>query len=147
MCPFFNAIDMKDIGALYFRYCKLVLYLPRWYRNRKIIWIFCAMDILTSCNKLDTKLKEEAWLRLGPFILLWDNFDFHCCCFLCSLFCICFSCMCLYFLLFLKNCFQFIPPPFLALYILIWQKEKKRESTEPLDANTATQAPNSQQYI
>ena len=65
--PFFNNNDMQDIRVLYFRYCKYLLYLPRWYRNRKIIRMFNATDILTSYNKLDSKLKDEACKRLGPF--------------------------------------------------------------------------------
>ena len=43
----FRPGDISDIRTMYLRYCKFLLYLPRRYCNRKIMWIFVALDVVS----------------------------------------------------------------------------------------------------
>lgn len=56
---------------LYFKTCSLIYYYSIIYYYYYTIFIiirkFGATDILVSYEKLHSKLKEEAYLRLGPF--------------------------------------------------------------------------------
>ena len=65
--PLFNNQDLQGIRVMYFRYCKYLLYLPRSYRNQKIIRKFCATDIIFVYEKLYARLGAEACQRLGPY--------------------------------------------------------------------------------
>ena len=59
--------DLKRIRINYYRYCKFLLYLPRSYRNTKLIKKYCATDITGVFEKLSPQLAIEAPYRLGCF--------------------------------------------------------------------------------
>ena len=60
--------DLAELQILYFCCCKFLLYLPQSYRNKKIIRYFEASDIITSLQKLGSKLeKDYVFFSVGPF--------------------------------------------------------------------------------
>ena len=59
--------DLKRIRTHYYRYCKFLLYLPRSYRNSKLVKQYCATDITNAFEKLSAKLAIEALYRLEYF--------------------------------------------------------------------------------
>jgi len=73
--PIFKKKDISDIRSSYFRFCKFLLYLPLWYRNRKIIKKFHLPNITEKLTDLHKKLSETAYRRLSPhhgLIRLYD---------------------------------------------------------------------------
>ena len=52
--------DLKRIRINYYRYCKFLLYLPRSYRNAKLVKKYGATDITGAFEKLSAKLAIEA---------------------------------------------------------------------------------------
>ena len=51
--------DLKRNRINYYRYCKFLLYLPRSYRNTKLIKKYCATDITGAFEKFCAKLAIE----------------------------------------------------------------------------------------
>jgi len=65
-CMLLNKGDVKRVETDYYRYCKFLLYLPRSFRNRRLISIYQATDIVLSVEKLNSKLIDDVPIRLGP---------------------------------------------------------------------------------
>ena len=61
-----NKGDVKRAKTDYYRYCKFLLYLPRSFRNRRLMSQYQATDIVLSVEKLSSKLIDDAPIRLGP---------------------------------------------------------------------------------
>ena len=78
--PFVNNQDLESIRVLYFHYCKYLLYLPRSYRNQKIIRKYCATDIILF-KKLYAKFGAEACQHLGPYHPLIRLYWLYCLCY------------------------------------------------------------------
>ena len=65
--PLLSTRDLKRIRINYYRYCKFRLYLPRSYRNTKLVKKYCATDITVAFEKLSANLAIEAIYSLGCF--------------------------------------------------------------------------------
>ena len=65
-CMLLNKGNVKRVKTNYYWYCKFLLYLPRSFRNRRLISIYQATDIVLSVEKLNSKLIDDVPIRLGP---------------------------------------------------------------------------------
>ncbi|XP_065581737.1 uncharacterized protein LOC136041106 [Artemia franciscana] len=61
-----NKGDVKRVKTDYYRYFKFLLYLPRSFRNRRLINKYQATDIVLSVEKLSSNLIDEAPICFGP---------------------------------------------------------------------------------
>jgi len=64
--PILRNKDFSDVQVAYFRFCKYLLYLPIWYRNRKLINKSHLPNITEKLTGLQKKISETAYRRLSP---------------------------------------------------------------------------------
>ena len=68
--PLLNNGNLKRIRINYFKFCKFLLYLPPWTKNRTLVRKFSVPDTALKLEILHRKLSSTASARLSPHHLL-----------------------------------------------------------------------------
>ena len=58
--------DLKKIKVTYFKFCKFLLSLPPWTRNRYLVKNFYVTDVTQKLGDLHKKLSADAFCKFGP---------------------------------------------------------------------------------
>ena len=69
--------DTKKIHSGYFKYCKYLLRLPRWYRNHTVVSKFDIVDVPSRLKHLSKDICLKTRQMIGVFDPLWPFFEWR----------------------------------------------------------------------